>query len=245
MNAVITLSDLYEFKRCSLRYKLTKKDKLNTSLNAADGLREAVNSTINYFYYNLQDGKFITMGELKEKFSSIWYGEMDLYDIKLNGDREKRTRELEAFKMLQQMYRKEQRSESDIVAVNLDFRIPFGDFAIQDKIPLIRKTLQGYEIVNFKTGKQKYDEFWQRTDMGITLQAIAFDSMFKKIADSFCIENIRTSKTIYVERARKDYQRLYKSVKMMKTAMSQGWYYPNESFMCSSCPVKDLCMEWR
>lgn len=246
MTHIITLNDLYEFKRCSLRYKLTKIDKVTQKMNSSDGLREAIQSTINYFYYNLQDGKLLSMTEIKEKFGSIWYGDMDLYDIKMNGKPEKRKKELEAIGMLQQLHRRQKYNQDEIVAVNLDFRVPFGkDLIVQDKIPLIRLTNAGYEIVNFKTGKQKYDEFWQRTDMGITLQAMAFDSMFKRPADRICVENLRTNQTFYVERKRKDYQRLYKSIRMMKKAMDEGWFYPNESFMCNNCPVKNICMEWK
>lgn len=242
----LTLSDLYEFKRCSLRFKLTKLDRLSQTVDSKDGLREAIYSTLNYFYYSLQDGKYVTMTELKEKFSSIWYGDTDLYDIQINSRKEQRKKELEALGMLQQAYRRQQRSEGEIVSVNLAFRVPFGkDFIIKDQIPLIMETPSGHEIVNFKVGVQKYDEFWQRTDMGITLQAIAYDSMFKKEAANIRVENLRSKQTFFVDRKRSDYQRLYKSVKMMKKAMDEGWYYPNESFMCRSCPVKDICMEWR
>ncbi|RHW31841.1 PD-(D/E)XK nuclease family protein [Oceanobacillus profundus] len=246
MEQTVTLTDLYEFKRCSLRFKLTKVDKVTSVMNAKDGLHEALHSTINYFYYAMLDGKFLSMNDLKEKFSNIWYGEMDLYDIKLNGNQEKRKKELEAIEMLQTLHRKEQRNKDEIVAVNLDFRVPFGkELTVMDKIPLIRKTSRGHEIVNIKTGKQKYDEFWQRTDMGITLQALAFEGIFKKQADTIRIENIRRGDSTFLERKRSDYQRLYKSVRMMQKAMQEGWFYPNESFMCNSCPVKNICMEWR
>ena len=64
MEQTVTLTDLYEFKRCSLRFKLTKVDKVTSVMNAKDGLHEALHSTINYFYYAMLDGKFLSMNDL-------------------------------------------------------------------------------------------------------------------------------------------------------------------------------------
>lgn len=241
----INLSDLYQFKKCPLQFKLTKIDKISDTLNSNDGLREAIQTTINYFFYHLQDGILLSFEEIKEKFASIWYGDIDLYEIQTGGRVDRRNKELEAIEMLQRLYRKQKRNPDKIFAVNLDFRVPFTDnLVVQDNIPIVRETNNGYEIVNYKTGRQSYDEFWQKTDMGLTLQAMAFESMFKKQAP-IIVENLRTGKTVTVYRKREDYQRLYKSIKMMSKAMDEGWYYPNESFLCKNCTVKNICMEWK
>ena len=246
MNLEITVSDLYAFKSCPLQFKLTKIDKLNKKMREEDGLHAAIMSTISYFYYKLQDGILLSMDEIKEKFANIWYGKTNLYDIMHNGNRDKREKELQAIGMLHQFYRQQKHKPDKVIAVNLDFRVPFGpDFSVKGHIPLIRETPRGMEIVNFKTGNHKYNEFWQRTDMDITLQAMAFESIFKKEADSICIHHLRSGQSFFVERKKKDYQRLYKSITMMKKTIEQGWFYPRESYLCDKCPVQQLCMEWR
>jgi hypothetical protein len=131
------------------------------------------------------------------------------------------------------------------VAVNLDFRIPFGDLSLTGKIPLIRDTPRGLEIVNFKTGNHKADEFWHRTDMGVTLQVMAYQSMFKSLPDSICLQYLRIGSSVYVHRTQGDYKRLKKSIDMMAKTMKENWYYPRESYQCDTCPAKTLCMEWR
>lgn len=242
----MTLDDLYQFKRCSLQYKLTKIDRVTEELNSNDGLRASIQSTINYFYYNLQDGKFLGMEDLKEKFAEIWYGDLDLYDIKTSGNQEKRKKELEAIGMIQMLHRNQKYNPDKVFAVNLDFKVPFtGNITIKDRIPLVREVDEGYEIVIFKTSQSSiFDEFWQKTDMGISLISMAFESIFKQQPARICIESLRTGKKTYVTRDRKDYRRLYRSVKMMDKAIEEEWFYPNESFMCRSCVVKNICMEW-
>jgi PD-(D/E)XK nuclease superfamily len=241
----LTVDDLYSFKACPLHFKL-KKDKIITSMNESDGLRSALETTISYFYYRLQDGYLLSMTELKEKFSSIWYGKMDIYDIKVDTNREKRAQELKAIGMLQHFHRQQKHDPDKIIAVNLDFRVPFGEnFYVKGRIPIIRETPRGMEIVNYKTGHQKYDMFWQKTDMNITFQALGYQSMFKKEIDSICIQNLRAAQTVYVERKKKDYQRLYKSINMIRKSMDEGWYYPRESYMCDKCTGQSICMEWR
>lgn len=242
----ITVSDLYEFKACPLRWKLTHIDKVCKPMTANDGIREAIQTVINYYYFHLQSGKQLTITDLKEKFGSIWYGEMDIYDIQMNSKADHRKRELDAIGMLNTFHRTQKRKPDHVIASNLDFRIPFGDdFFIKGQIPVIRDSPRGVEFAVFKTGTHKYDEFWQKTDMGLSLMAMAFESMFKQEIDSIAIHVLREGSTHFVQRKKQDYKRLLKTVKMVKASIENGWIYPRETYSCSKCPAKNLCMEWR
>jgi CRISPR/Cas system-associated exonuclease Cas4 (RecB family) len=242
----ISIEQLYEFKACPLRYKFLHIDQLAIPMTENDGLREAIHSTLSYFYIHLHQGKFLGMEDLKQKFSSIWYGANKIYDIKFDGNQTRRKKELDAISMLSSFHRQQKFAPDQVVAVNVDFRVPIGeDFFVRGRIPVIRQTSRGMEIVNFKSSHIKPDEFWQTTDMGITLQALGFHSMFKKEADSIVLHHLKTATPIFVERRQKDYQRLYKSLQMMKKTMDEGWYYPRESYHCEKCPAKSMCMEWR
>jgi hypothetical protein len=246
MKMEVTVEQLYEFKACPLRYKFMEIDKIPLPITENDGLREAILSTLSYFYFHLHQGKLLSMEDLKQKFSSIWYGTNKIYDIKFDGNKEKRKKELEAINMLHTFHRQQKYYPDQVVAVNVDFRIPIAeDFYVRGRIPVIRETSRGLEIVNFKTSHNKPDEFWKRTDMGLTLQAIGFHSIFKKEPDSICLHYLKPGTPFYTERKKKDYQRLYKSLRMMKKTMDEGWYYPRESYHCDKCPAKSLCMEWR
>lgn len=242
----LTVDDLYEFKACPLRFKFRKIDKLpDLPISQNDGLREALFSTISYFYMHLYEGKLLSMEQLKQKFASIWYGDNKLYNIKFDGNRQKRKRELEAIQMLQILHRQQSYHPDKVVAVNLDFRVSFGeDLFIRGKIPLIRETSAGLEIVNFKTSNHKVSDFWKRTDMGLTLQAIGFHSIFRKESDSICLQYLKQGTAVYTERKKKDYQRLYKTVRMIKKDMETHEFYPRESYHCDRCPAQSYCMEW-
>lgn len=242
----ITVGDLYEFKACPLRFKYTKIDKVVKEITTNDGVREALQSVLNYYYFQLQSGTQVTLTELKEKFSSIWYGHLDIYDIYIGDKRDKRKRELEAIGMLNTFYRQQQYAPDYVLASNVDFRIPFGnDFFVTGSIPVVRDTPRGVEMAVYKMGRHKYDEFWQKTDMGLTLMAMAYQSMFKQEIDSIAVHVLRDGSTIYVDRKKKDYKRLMKTVTMVKESIEKGWLYPRETFACDKCPAKKLCMEWR
>jgi hypothetical protein len=242
----ITVDQLYEYKACPLRYRFMEIDKLPIKITTNDGLREAIKTTISYFYLHLHQGKFLSIEDLKNKFGSIWYDRNKIYDIQFDDKQAQRKKELAAIEMLAIFHRQQKFNPDHVIAVNVDFRVQISeDFYVKGHIPVIRKTSRGMEIVNFKTSPQRPDEFWQRTDMGLTLQAIGFHSIFKKEADSICLHHLKTGTPYYTERKKKDYQRLYKSVMMMKKTMDEGWYYPRESYHCDSCPAKSYCMEWR
>ena len=241
----LSVNDLYEFKACPLRYKLTNIDKVAKKITPNDGVREAVKSTIAYYYEKLQDGIVLSMSDLKEKFGTIWYGKMDVYDIKFEGNSQKRAKELEAVGMLQTFHRSQKYKPDTVVATNLEFRVPFGpEFFVRGRIPLIREVARGMEIVNFKTSRSTYSEFWERTDMELTFQAMGFESIFKQESDSICVYNLSSAHTVYPQRKRSDYKRLYKSIQMIKKSIENEWYYPRESYTCDKCPAKKLCMEW-
>lgn len=242
----ITVSDLYEFKSCPLRWKLTHLDKVCKPITTNDGIRETIQTVLNYYYFHLQNGTQLTISDLKEKFSSIWYKELDLYDIQINSKADQRKKELEAVGMLNTFYRSQKYAPDKVIAANLDFRIPFKDnFFVKGNIPVIRDSPRGMEIAIFKTGKHKYDEFWQQTDMGLTLMAMAFESMFKQEADSIAVHVLFEGTTHYIQRKRTDYKRLNKTIKMIRESIKQGWMYPRETYACNKCPAKKLCMEWR
>lgn len=241
----MSVSDLYSFKACPLRYKMINIDKLTGEMNASEGTRESIKSALSYYFYNKQDGIEIGMEDMKEKLGALWFGKMELYDIVTEGDKKKRDKYKTALGMLHSFHRTEKYNKDEIVAVNLDFRIPFGDeFFVTGTIPLIRDTIRGHEIVNIKTGRSKYDEFWQHTDMELTLQAMAYESMFKKPIASIRVHDLTNANTVFIDRKRKDYKRLYKTVEMVKKSIEEGWFYPRESYSCNQCPVKKYCMEW-
>ncbi len=242
----ITVGDLYDFKACPLRFKLSKMDKVVKEITSNDGIRESLQSVLNYYYFHLQQGTQVTLTELKEKFSSIWYGNLDIFDIYIPDNRERRKKELEAINMLNIFYRQQKYEPDYVLASNLDFRVPFGDdFYVKGNLPVVRDTPRGVELAVFKMGKHKYDEFWQKTDMGLTLMAMAYQSMFKQELQSIAVHVLRSGSTHYVERKRKDYQRLIKTVNFVRESIQKGWLYPRETLACGRCPAQKICMEWR
>lgn len=241
----LTVSDLYDFKSCPLRFKLTKMDKVVKEISKNDGIREAIQSVINFYYFHLQQGEQLPLRDLTAKLSQIWNDNIDIYDIYIPDNKVKRKMELDAIGMLNTFYRQQNIKPDYVLSSNQEFRVPFGDnLSVRGNIPVIRDTLRGVEIAVFKTGNHKYDEFWRRTDMGITLMAMAYQSMYGRQIDSIAIHTLRDGSTHFVQRTKADYKRLIKSVKLVKASIEQGLLFPRETIACGSCPAKQICMEW-
>ncbi|PVC63347.1 hypothetical protein C2I27_22820 [Priestia megaterium] len=68
----ITVGDLYDFKSCPLRWKYTHLDKVVKKITTNDGIRESIQSVLNFYYFHLQQGEQLTLTDLKK--SSVAFG---------------------------------------------------------------------------------------------------------------------------------------------------------------------------
>jgi hypothetical protein len=243
----IKIEDLYEFKTCPLRYKLLNIDKVKTEKDKTvnDGFRESIQTTLNYFYIHLKENKLLSNEKLKQKFISIWNEKVDLYKINFDNYQTKKKKELEGVGLLNFFHRQQSYLADEVIDVNVDFRIPFeNEVYIKGKIPLVRKTTRGNEIVNFKISEHAQDDFWVKTDMGLTLQSIGYHGIYGQPADSMCLHYLKTGTMVFTDRKKEEYQRLYKSIKMLIETYKQGWFFPRETYSCERCPVKEICINW-
>lgn len=244
----LSVEDLYAYKRCPLQYKWLRIDRIQTDfqMSIQDGFKEAIHTTIRYFYLNLRDGRLLSAESLKKKFQTIWEQKIDLYQIRFDEIRTKRKKELEGIGLILYFHKQQSMFPDDVIDVAVDFHMPFGpDLNIKGTIPLIRSTHRGQELVQFKTADHIQSEFWSKTDMELTLYALAYQSMYQKPPDSIAIYYVKTGTTIFTSRAPVDYQRLYQSIKLLKKGIQEQWFYPRESYSCDQCPVQSLCMNWR
>lgn len=238
------IKELYDLFTCPLKYKLKHIDHLDTiKSDPNETIKHAAYETLNRMFQDLQDGKPVSLDELKRTYSSL-LNRRGIHPV-MDDNPKQRERELEVFQGIHNLFRMMQYQPDKIIAVNVKFRLSFGkDFFVTGEIPLIRESGGIMEIINFKTGKYYTDEFLHRTNMLFTMQAIAYQSIYKKPVDRIGIYFLRKGKFTFTKRTTSDYKRLYKKINVLKQYIKHGWYVPHESLACSGCEMKEICKEW-
>lgn len=242
MTIEVSLKDVYDFRSCTLRYRLKELGEV-TVAEKKDENREIFFALLRWFYSQLQDGFEVTYKDLSAKLSQILSNRSD-YSL-MNPTRVVRQREVEMIKLMQTFWEHESQLEQKVIASFIDFRMPFSsDFVIKDQIPLVRQIDGLHELVIFKIGRNYVDNFWLETDISISLYAMAYQSMFKKKPDRICVYHIPSKSVYYTERKKNHFRRMLKSINMMEKIIKNGDYFPQESFACGSCPARFGCLKY-
>lgn len=238
----VSIKDLYDFKTCSVRYRLTEIGQVTTKA-PKDEIRDVFTSLLRYYYLQKEDGYEVTYKEMKEKLSQLLYNTKG-FSVLEPKSKPRREQELKVFKLLNTFFEHEEKVEQKIISVFTEFRMPFSpEFVIKDEIPLIRVVDNEIELVVFKTGRNYINTFWLETDIAISLYAMAYQSLFKKPIDRICIYHIPSASIYYTHRKTKHYKRFMRSVRVMEKVVKEGAYYPRESYMCDTCPARIACLE--
>jgi hypothetical protein len=247
----LTAADLYQIRHCGLQYFLMKHSHKTAAKSNIERVREIVTASINYYYQQLEAGQVLSFKELQFKFLSIWNRNKDLTNpvtIKTKIEGATRTQyKKTGLRFLDHFYRRQELHVDQIIARQVGFRVPIvtGQFYIKGSIPYITETPNGkISIINYRMGTKKYDTFWQKTDLDITLQAYAYQSIFKKQPDNIFVHQLYSDTYAYLKRGKTDFRRMIKIIKNVKQLIDTGNFFPNEGFLCSSCPVRSLCANW-
>lgn len=238
----ISIKDLYDFKTCPARYRLTQLGQVTVKA-PKDEIRDVFFSLLRYYYLQKEDGIPVTFKEMKAKLSQLLHNTtgFSIFDPK---SKDRRDQELKSIKLLTTFFEHEEKVEQKIISVFQEFRMPFNpEFVIKDEIPLIRMVDGEVELVVFKTGRNYINTFWLETDISISLYAMAYQSLFKKPVDRICVYHIPSASIFYTHRTTKHYKRFLKSVRLMERVVGEGSYYTRESYLCDTCPARMACLQ--
>lgn len=242
----MTAKELYLFKECPLKYHFKVNQKETVEMSRHDKAKEALQATIRFFYFHMIQEKEIEYDQLKKKFSSVFYKNSSGFDITEPKKPNERERDMKYIDMLHKFFMSQKYTPDLVKESQLEYRIPFGhDFFVKGTIPVIRVGQEGEEIVHHSLSSKKPTDFWLETDMDLTLQAMAYHSIFGEPVDKIIIRHLPSGEVYETRRTKDQYKRVYKTIKMMKKSIENEWFFPRESPLCNTCMVQDLCMKWR
>lgn len=248
----ISMEELYLFKQCPMRWRLSKADLGMPEKTKKEILADKAKEMIQWYYMRRMDGLHPSFDEVKRRFGQMLYeGKVRGKDV-LKSQRVKPERgdiinmEQKLIKGVLEMVARDRKTSPEIVSVSKKYRVKVSDtLYITGEIPVVRDVDGRIELVWVKTSFSDSSEFYYMTDMGLTFLQLAWNSVKKQPAQNVVVFDCVSGKERAVLRSREDYQRLIEIAKMTETMIRQNLIMPREQKGCNSCPKRTLCAQWK
>ncbi len=133
-------------------------------------------------------------------------------------------------------------STLDIAYIEKDFTLKIGDVSTKGRLDRIDKLEDGYEIVDYKTGKPKDKLSWAERKQ-LVLYALACERCFDpplKIAKA-TYHYLEDNSSVSFEPTEKDKQKLINEVISSVEKMQASDFSPKPGFHCQFCDFRDIC----
>lgn len=244
-----------------MKYKLTKIDNIPSGDEYKTGVlySKGIHQTISYFYYEIMQGRMPTLRQMRDKWASYYYDifeedkrTKDNFLLARTGTDKQRMRQIlnRGMEAVYAFYAENKDNPGTPIAVNYPFRIAVdNDLILKGEFELIREVTDEnnrrfVEIVDFKTSRNKTDAsagFFVRHDLRATAMFYAFQEIFHSTPDRFVFDYIGTDTQLSLYRDQNEIRRLKSVLKGVRSGIQQEDFYPRQTFMCKTCPIRDFC----
>ncbi|MGF0347751.1 PD-(D/E)XK nuclease family protein [Rhodococcus sp. IEGM1300] len=248
----LSMEDLYMFKQCPMRWKLSGVDGHVKDKTRKEEVAEQAKEVIQWYHLKRMDGELPSFDMVKRRLGEAFYGgrygkKEILKSQRIEGERGNVVNmEQKLMKGILEMVARENREPTHIVSVTRRYRVKVSDtLYITGEIPVVRDRDGKIELLWIKTSFSESSEFYYRTDMGLTFLQLAWNSVQKRPAQSVFVFDAVSGKEREVYRTRADYQRLVEVAKMTEAMIRQNLIMPREQRGCNSCPKRTLCAQWK
>ena len=133
-------------------------------------------------------------------------------------------------------------SKPEIAFIEKDFTLKIGDVSTKGRIDRIDKIGNGYEIVDYKTGKPKDKLSWPERKQ-LVLYALACERCFDPplIIEKATYHYLEDNSSVSFKPSDKDKQKLIDEVITAVEKMQASDFKPTPGFHCQYCDFKDIC----
>lgn len=260
-----SLKEFLSYMNCPLQHDFIYNKKIlnnenimgNTDMKGK-AYKDALATTISYYYSQRMAEETILLKGLYSKFQKTFYdlvgyeGEKNPFDRDISETRhlvqmDKKKYINKGWEAIKKFYDDAEKEQQVIIAHNYPFKIPFGNIYITGNIDLIREVKDEYspnrfvEVVSYSPSQRLPDEFTINHDLYITFMYYAFNYIFKNPPDRFVMSYISLKKELIVYRTKKEYNRLFASIKYFEEDINKKELYPRQGINCNICPVKEYC----
>lgn len=261
----INLNEVHTYLSCPLKYQLQNIDKIKVTPPKAVLYKQAVHKTIYFFFFSAMNGFIPTLAQMKDKWANVWAETMqdtpspieDILSVRASTRDRNAGRsfakapedklKIAGLEMIYNFYSFNKGNPGNIIAVDLDYRVPIGGLTINGKFELIREIVDAQdgkryiEIVDFKTTDDAVDPFLVKNDFNLTVASYAFRNLFQGKEDRVKYHYMKTGRDIIITKNDNDFNRMKAVMNGVADSIEGDHFYPRQTFMCKTCEMKDVC----
>lgn len=252
----ISINEIHTYLSCPLKYQLEHVDKMKMTTPKSVLFKQGIHKTISYYFHAALNGWIPKLAQMKDKWANTWkeatQTTVDLFDVRnatynARGRKPEDKLSTQGLEMIYNFYHFNKDNPGNIIAVDLDYRVPIGDVTVTGKFELIREIVDAQdgkryiEIVDFKTSSDEVEPFLVKNDFNLTVASYAFRNLFQSKEDRIKYHYLKTGRDIIITKDENDYKRMKAIVTGVANSIKSESFYPRQTHMCKVCEFKDLC----
>lgn len=231
----ISEQQFYDYMDCPVLYALRNINKINIPYHKTQ--HKLITQVMKYFLTRLYNGIIPTFKELQRKWNTICLENKDIIDEKKN---------ISGWQKIVTFATWAQDNKIAVGGVSIPYVINVQNVVMQGNIDqiLVDPETKKVELFYPNFTDRECDEYSIQTYLKYTIDAYAFNELYKQPVDGIHIYSAKSNKNYYTYRGEQDFKRLTSSIYNIGNAIAGKYFYPRENIMCSSCPGKIYCRYW-
>lgn len=230
---ILKEKQIFEYMNCPLRYSM----KYNSNLPQADkiSIPALLEPIIQGFCLNLVNGNVHSPAWLKMRWDKC----CKKYPGFLKQDKV-----IRGISLLVNMFNYCKENALQVVDICSPYEIYTDLAVVRGQLGCIAMTKNKFELVIFDAGQKSPTQTTVDMDLKITLQCLAFKTIFSESLSGVRIIHLHTKSTFNTYRVKDDYLRLRIIIDNISTCIKNKLFYPRINVLCPSCPQLMLCKSW-
>lgn len=231
---MVTISEkqIFQYIKCPILYDIQYNKSLDVSASLT--IKNQLKSLIDYFLFQLYDGKIPSMNDLKKKWD-ILMKEIGSADPK---------KAIEGLGTLINIYNWAHKNKLTVVDINSKYTKRFGEYEVEGAIGPIISINNKLHYLVMDTTRKITNETLVDLNLKYTLDIYAFEHLYNKKIESIIVYNSKHNKEFVFFKNEEDFKRLETSITNVCKAIDTNIYYPNSTVLCESCIGNSLCRFW-
>ncbi len=242
----ISYSAFDTYKNCPLKYKYQEIDKIKTPKSKDAVFGTVIHSTMKFIH---TPGILSpTLEQALEYFSASWNPTV------FDSEEEERSAFTQGVKIIQDYFKRNNPADFNIVNLESRFQIEIGKeddkHIVSGIIDRIDRTDDGFEIIDYKTGKKMPNQKDVDANVQLSVYLQAFLSQYPKEAENidkikvslyFLKHGVKLSGLRTMEQLKANEDIFLETIKDIE----EEKFEPNISPLCDWCEYQNICPMWR